>query len=169
MAVGEEVDGVDIGLVTSKGLYGLAGTDIPELSKSIASAGNKGVLVRGVEADAHDVAEMVGKLGNALARLDIPLDAGHISRRRKNATIVDKAAAREVAGVARELTRNTRRAILLLVEIIDGADIVEATASNVVTTGGVGAGHDPRRAQGDGVDFIGGVGIPDDELAILGG
>lgn len=167
MAVGEEVDSVDIGLVTSKGLDSLAGTDIPELGKSITSAGNKGVLVRGVKADAHDVAEMIGKLGNALARLDIPLDTGHVSRRREDATIVDKAAARKVAGMSGKLTRNTRGTILLLVEVVNGADIVEATTSDVVAAGGVGAGHDPRGSQGDGVDFVGGVGIPDDELAIL--
>lgn len=54
-------------------------------------------------------------------------------------------------------------------EVVDGADVVETTAGDVVSRGGVGAGHDPGGAQGDGVDLVGGVGVPDDELAVLGG
>jgi hypothetical protein len=47
--------------------------------------------------------------------------------------------------------------------------VIQATASNEVTTWGVSAGHDPRRSQRNGVDFVGRVGVPDDELSILRG
>ncbi|KAI6776702.1 hypothetical protein HG530_000647 [Fusarium avenaceum] len=143
VAVREELDSVDIRLVTSKGLDGLSGADIPELGERITSTRDKGVLVGRVEADAHDVAEMVGKLSNLLSCLDIPLHTGHVTRRRQNAAIVDESTAREITGMARELTSNTGRAVALLVQVVDGADVVETTASNKVATRGVGAGHNP--------------------------
>lgn len=37
VAIGEKLDGVNIGLVASECLYGLAGADIPKLSERIAS------------------------------------------------------------------------------------------------------------------------------------
>lgn len=36
-------------------------------------------------------------------------------------------------------------------QVVDGADVVQAAAGHVVPRGGVGAGHDPGGAQGDGV------------------
>lgn len=45
VSVGEELDGVDVGLVAGKGLDGLAGADVPELGESIAGTRNEGVLV----------------------------------------------------------------------------------------------------------------------------
>lgn len=143
MAVGEELDGVDIGLMASKGLHSLASANIPELGESIASTGDEGVLVGGVEADAHDIAEMVGKLGNLLARLDIPLHAGHVARRRQDAAVVDKSAAGQVSGMTRQLPSDPRRSVTLLVEVVDGADVVKTTTSDEVTAGGISAGHDP--------------------------
>lgn len=167
VAVGEELDGVDVGLVAGKSLDGLAGADIPELGESVAGTGDEGVLVGRVEADAHDVAEVVGKLGDALAGLNVPLDTGHVARGGEDGAVVDEATAGEVAGVAGELAGDARRAVALLIEVVYGADVVETTAGDKVARGGIGAGHDPRGAEGDGVDLVGGVGIPDDELAVL--
>lgn len=144
VAVWEELDGIDVGLVAGKGLNSLAGADIPELGEGVASTGNEGVLVGWVEADAHDVAQVVGKLGHLLARLNIPLHTSHVTRRGKDAAVVDEAAAGKVAGVARQLAGDARGAIALLVQVVDGADVVETTTSNKVAAGGVGAGHYPR-------------------------
>ena len=94
MSVGEELNGVDVGLVTSKSLYRLAGSDIPKFRKGIAGTRNKRVLVCWVEADAHDIAQVVGKLDRLGACLDVPLHARHVARRGENAAVVDKAAAR---------------------------------------------------------------------------
>lgn len=143
MAIREELDGVDVGLVSGEGLDSLAGSDIPQLGKSIASTGDEGVLVGRVEADAHDVAEMVGELVNLLARLNIPLHAGHVTGRGQDAAVVDEAAAGQVAGVTGELPGDARGAVALLVEVVNGADVVETTACDEVSAGGVGAGHDP--------------------------
>lgn len=70
--------------------------------------------------------------------------------------------------MAGELASNARGSLALLVKVVNGADVVETTAGNVVAAGGVGASHDPRRAQRNRVDLVGCVSIPDDELAILG-
>lgn len=79
MSVREELDGVDVGLVTSKSLYSLASSNIPELGESIASARDEGVLICRVQADAHDIAKMVGELNLLCAGLDVPLHTGHVS------------------------------------------------------------------------------------------
>ena len=52
-------------------------------------------------------------------------------------------------------------------KVVDGANVVETTAGDEVARGGVCAGHDPARTKGDSVDLVGGVGIPDDKLAVL--
>lgn len=69
--------------------------------------------------------------------------------------------------MAREFSGNARRAVALLVQIIDGANVVEATTGDKVSAGGVGAGHDPGGSQGNGVDLVCGICIPDNELAVL--
>ena len=167
VAVGEELNGVNVGLVAGECLHGLPGADIPQLGEGVACARDKGVLVRRVEADAHDVAEVVGKLDNLSAGLDIPLHARHVARRGDDAAVVDEAAARQVAGVARQFAGDPCRPVAVLVEVVDGADVVETAAGHKVAARGVCAGHDPRGPQRDGVDLVCCVGIPDDQLAVL--
>ena len=69
--------------------------------------------------------------------------------------------------MTRKLAGDTSRTVALLVQVVDRADVVETTASNKVATRGVGAGHDPGGSQGDGVNLVGGISIPDDEFTIL--
>ena len=52
-------------------------------------------------------------------------------------------------------------------KIVDGADVVQATTGNPSASLREGAGHHPRRPQGDGVHLVGTVGVPDNKLAIL--
>jgi hypothetical protein len=54
-------------------------------------------------------------------------------------------------------------------QVVDGANVVKTTASDVVAAGRVGASHDPGRAEGNCVHLVGGVCIPDDELTVLRG
>lgn len=110
---------------------------------------------------------MVGKFGDFLAGLDIPFHASHVSRGSQNTAVVDKPAAGQVTGMTRQFPSHACGAIALLIEVVDGANVVEAAAGHEVSAGSIGAGHDPRRSQGNGVDFVRRVGIPDDELAIL--
>lgn len=149
-------------------LHALLLTDIPQLSEGIAGAGDELVVVEGVDAQAHDIAEMVGKLVHLGACFQVPEHAGHVAGRGEDALVADESAAGQVTRVARELARDTCGAFSRR-QVVDGADVIEPTAGYVVAGGRVGAGHDPRRPQGDGVDLVRCVGVPDDELAVLRG
>lgn len=93
VAIGEELDGVDVGLVTRKSLHSLASSDVPELSESVASTGDESVLICWVEADAHDIAEVVGEFDLLRAGLDIPLHTGHVAGGGQYTSVVDETAA----------------------------------------------------------------------------
>lgn len=151
-----------------KGLHALLLADIPQLRESVASTRDELVVVEGVDAQAHHIAEMVGKLVHLGARLEIPQHARHVAGRGEDALVTDESTATEVARVAGQLSGDARRPLPCR-QVVDGADVVETTASDVVARGRVGAGHDPGRSQGDGVDLVGCVGVPDDELAVLRG
>lgn len=109
---------------------------------------------------------MVSKLCDLRATLDVPEDAGHVTGGCEDSSVVDEPAATEVSGVPGEFPSNTGRAFPSR-EVVDGADVVKTTAGDEIAAGGVGAGHDPGGAQGDGVHLVGRVGVPDDELAVL--
>lgn len=106
-------------------------TDIPQLRERVASTGDEIVIVHGVDAQAHDITQMVGKLVQLRARLHIPEHARHVARGCENALVVDEATATEVARVTRKLASNAGRAFAGR-EIVDGADVVETTAGYVV-------------------------------------
>lgn len=80
MPIGEELDGIDVGLVTCKSLHSLASSNIPKLGESIASARDECVLVCWVKTDAHDIAKVVGEFDLLCSSLDVPFHTGHISR-----------------------------------------------------------------------------------------
>lgn len=143
MSVGEELDSVDVRLVASKRLDGLAGSNIPQLGESVAGTRDEGVLVRRVERNAHDVPKMIGELGNLLTSFDVPFHTGHVARGSQDAAVVDKSAARQIASMTGQLSSDTCGAVALLIEVVDGANVVEATAGHKVSAGGIGAGHDP--------------------------
>ena len=144
MAVRKELDGIDIGFVAGECLDGLPGADIPQLGESIAGPRNKSVLIGGVQADAHDVAQVVGKFDHFGARLDVPLHACHVARGRQDAPVIDEATAGKVSGVPRKLTSDPSWPIAVLVQIVDAANIIETAASNIIAARGVSTRHDPR-------------------------
>lgn len=152
--------------MAGEGLHCFANTNVPQFGKHVACARDKDVVGSRVDADAHDISQMVCKLGDLGSRLNVPEYAGHVTGRRQDTSVVDEAAAGQVSRMAREFTGDSRRPISGG-QVVDGADVVEATAGDVVAGWSVGAGHDPGGTQGDGVDLVGGVGVPDDELAIL--
>lgn len=119
MTVGEELDGVDIGLVAGKSLDCLPCSDIPQLGEGITSTRDKGVLVGRVQTDAHDIAEVVGELNHFGTGLNIPLHASHISGGGQDAAVIDKAAAGQITGVTRQLTSDPGWAISVLVQVVD--------------------------------------------------
>lgn len=62
-----------------EGLDGLANTDVPQFGEHVAGTRDKDVVGSRVDADAHDVSEMVGKLGDLGSGLDVPEYAGHVA------------------------------------------------------------------------------------------
>ena len=166
ISIREELNGVDVGLVTSKGLHSFTSSNVPQFGESVASARDEDVLVSWVDANAHDVSKMVGEFGYLGPGLNVPQHAGHVTRGCQDAAVVDETAAREVPGVTGKLPSNTGWTFTRG-QVVNRADIVETATSHIVAAGSIRASHHPRRAEGNGMDFVGGIGIPDDELAVL--
>ena len=112
---------------------------------------------------------MVAELDDADTSLDIPQHAGHVTRRGNDLAVVEETAATKVARVSAKLAGTLDVVALLRVKVVDRADVVKTATSNEVTRWGVCAGHDPAGTEGDGMDLVGGVCIPDDKLAVLRG
>lgn len=91
---------------------------------------------------------------------------GHVTRTGHYLVVVQKSTTRKVASVARQFTANTYIAFTSL-ETIDRANVVQSAARNVGTRGSVRTGHHPAWSKGNCVHFVGGVGIPYYQLAIL--
>ena len=93
VSVGEELNGVDVRVVGGESLDTLLLSNVPKLCEGVASTGNELIVVEGVDAQAHDIAEMVGKLLQLLSSLNIPEHTGHVTRRSQDAAVVDEATA----------------------------------------------------------------------------
>lgn len=48
-----------------------------------------------------------------------------------------------------------------------GTDVIQATTDCILSRKSVCIGHDPERAQGNGMSLICGIAVPDDEFSIL--
>jgi len=168
IAVREELHSIDVRFVASEGLRCTTAAYIPQLGRGIASTRDEDILV-GAEGQAHNVPGVVTELDHPHAGFDIPEHAGHVTRTGDNLPVVDESAATEITGVRAELSSTLDTAPLFAVEVVDGANVIQSTASHEVAGGRVSASHDPARPQGDGVDFVGGISVPDDKFAVLGG
>lgn len=82
--------------------------------------------------------------------------------------IVEESAAGQVSSVAGKFAGHAHVALSIF-QAVDGADVVEAAASDKAARRRVRTCHDPGRAQRDGVNLVGGVRVPYDQLAILAG
>ena len=111
---------------------------------------------------------MIIELNHSYSRIDVPEHTGHVPRTRQDLTIVQEATTTQISRMSAELPRDLDRP-LLRPQIVNGTDVVESTAGDEVAGGGEGAGHDPGGPQGDGVDLVGRVGVPDDEFPVLRG
>jgi hypothetical protein len=143
-------------------------SDIPQFGIRIASARDKLVGIQGIYAQTHDISQMIRKLVHPRTRLNIPEHTGHVARRCENSPVIDESAAAEVARVTGKLPGDTCGSFSCR-EVVNGADVVQTAAGDVITARGVGAGHDPRGSQGNSVEFVGSVSVPDDELSVLRG
>lgn len=91
------MNGVDVGVVGGEGLHTLLLTDIPQLGEGIASTRHKLVVVQRVDAQAHDIAEVVGELMHLGASFQIPEHAGHVTRGSQDALVADESAAGQIS------------------------------------------------------------------------
>ncbi len=115
----------------------------------------------------HHITSVVAELNNANTSLNIPQHTGHVTRGRDNLAVVEETAATQITRVGAELAGALDVVALLGMEIVDRADVVEATTRHVASGGGVCARHDPAGTKGNGMDLVGGVGVPDDKLSVL--
>lgn len=171
VAIGEALDGVNVRLVTGEGLDGsLTITVIPQLGGGITGARAEGVVAI-PDRDGHNVTVVAVEDSLGGAAIDVPDDAGGVTRRGDDLGVTNEAAARKVTLVLSKL------GVSLLLDsgltsagdTVDGAEVVKTTTGHEGTGVRVGAGHHPGRTKGDGVHLVGGEGVPDDKLTILGG
>jgi len=74
-------------------------------------------------------------------------------------SVIQEAAARKIASVRVELAAHADRK-LATAQIVYGADVVETATSDETARRRVGAGHHPRRPEGNSVNLVGGERIP---------
>jgi hypothetical protein len=159
-------DSVDIGLVSSECLSGLAAPNIPQFGSCITSTRYEDVLVgaKGQTRFArkyeqlgrspttrtlyapHNISSVVAELYNTDTRLYVPEHAGHVTRAGDNLTIVEESATTEITGMSAQFTSTLDVASILAIQVVDRTNIVETTAGDEVSGGGVGTGHDPTRS-----------------------
>ena len=93
MTVGEVLDGVDVRIVRRERLNALLLPNVPKLSKSVARTRDELIVVDRVDAEAHHVTQMIGKLVQLRPGLNVPQDAGHVTRRSEDPAVIDEPAA----------------------------------------------------------------------------
>ena len=148
VTVREEGDGVNIGLVSSERLNTLAYTNtsakIPELSRSIDGTRDKCVAV---DRDTHNITIVTLEALDGSSSVDIPQNAGGVTRGGKNFIIIYEAAAREITFVVLKFSTSVNSHITIIyssiLKTIDRAEVIETTTCHESTRLGVGAGHDP--------------------------
>lgn len=171
LAVREEVDAVDIALVARERLHGLAYSDVPDLRGRVARTRHEGIRVGRAQRNRHDVSRVVLELGDSDALLNVPQHTRHVSTRGHDLPVVDEPTARQIPRVRAQLPRHLHLSSRLSrsrsSQRVDRADVVQSTARNVLPRRRVGTRHDPAAPERNGVNFIRGVSVPDDQLAVL--
>ena len=128
--------------------------------KLLPSSRDKDVSsVLGRDGHAHDVSVVVGELLHLLVGVNVPKNASHVSGRSDDLRVVDESAARKIPSVVVQLTLHLDGSLLVR-QIVYRADVVQTSASNHLSAGRVGAGHHPRRSEGDSEQLEGGHGVP---------
>lgn len=131
---------------------------------------------------------MVAELLNANTGIDIPEHASHVTRAvgpsyqhsivgegenlgspGDDLTVAQETAAAEVARVSAQLFGSfwCCGTSFFASEIVDGADVIQATTSDKVARGRVCASHDPAGTERDSMNFVGSRSVPDEKLSVL--
>jgi hypothetical protein len=103
----------------------------------------------------------------ARTSLDVPQHAGHITRAGDNLTVIDEPTAAEITRMCAQFASAPDIGSLSAMQIVDGAYVVETSTSDEISRWGISASHDPARSKWNGMDFVGGVRIPNDQFSVL--
>lgn len=115
----------------------------------------------------HNITSVVAEFDNSYTGFNVPQHAGHITRAGEYLSVIDKPAATEVTGVGTQFAGASNAVGLAAVEIVNGTDIVETTAGDEIPRWRVCTSHDPTRPEGNCMDLVGGISVPNDQLAVL--
>jgi hypothetical protein len=96
----------------------------------------------------------------ARTSLDVPQHAGHITRAGDDLPVIDKPTAAEITRMCAQFASASDIGPLSAMQIVDRAYVVEASTSDEISRWGISASHDPARSKWNGMDFVGGVRIP---------
>jgi len=75
---------------------------------------------------------MIAELNDSHSSLDVPQHARHVTGTSDDLPVIDKTAATEVTRVSAELASPLRVIPVLVVEVLDRADVVQPAASNEI-------------------------------------
>jgi len=167
ISIREKHNWVYIALMAGECLNTVATTNIPQLSRSIASSRNEGLLVWG-EREWHDVPCVACKGGHLLPSLYVPQYAGHVPTGGQDLIVIQKSAATQIPGVAWQLSGHANCPIAVF-QVVNWADIVQAPTRDKVTRGGICTRHHPGWAQGNSMDLVCRITVPHNQFSILRG
>jgi hypothetical protein len=150
--------------VTSEGTNAsLLGTVIPDFASGVDGTRDEETRLV-VGGNGHDITLVVIEDGLGVSLFDVPKDQSSITGRSEDFRVGDEATARQVTLVLREFGVDLLDGGFLLTtfrEFVKSAQVVQTTASNEIAGRRVAAGHDPRGTERDGVELVGGPGVPD--------
>lgn len=92
--VREELDRVNVGVVSRKCLYAFLLSNVPKFRECVTGAGDELIVVERVDAQTHHVTQMIRELMELRTSLDIPKHTGHVAGGSENTAVVDESTAR---------------------------------------------------------------------------
>ena len=102
--------------------------------------------------------------GGLLASLDVPQGTCGVSRTGNYLIVIQEPATGQITCVSRQLTTHTHIPFTSF-QVVNGADVNQATTGHIIPRRSVCTGHDPRGAQRDGMNLVCGITVPDDEFS----
>jgi hypothetical protein len=75
---------------------------------------------------------MIAELCQSYTRLDVPEHASHVSRAGDDLTVINESTATQITRVSTEFPRALDAVAFLYPEIVDGADVIKASAGDKV-------------------------------------
>ena len=162
VAVGEEGEGVDVGLVPGEHALRAAGADVPHAHVKVAAAGGKDVRVADVHAG--NVPAVADELAHGHAALRVPLDSAGVPGDGEHLVRRQEAAPGKEARVPVQLDD-----LFAGAQPMDRADVVQAARGRQGAVLAEVAAHHPAAAEVHGRELVRRRRLPQNHLPVLGG